>query len=110
MVDGPAIDLTQARDLTSDIGAPDSPGITFLVSGGKISEIAPRVPMGAPHVYRVEIILWSTDGGMLYAVEVISYGDGYVIDPYRLFVEAAKSKPALLQYPKIEHGQYPENR
>jgi hypothetical protein len=100
-VDGPALDLTEIESIGS--ARPDVPPTSFLIrAGGRPVRIAPVVAMDAPRVYRVETILWTTDDGMLYTVEVISYGDGYVIDPYRLFVDVAASEPKRLQYPTIE--------
>jgi len=88
-------------NLALDIARADVPATSFLISGKQVIKIASPLPMGDLNVYRVEIILWATDDGMLYAVEVISYGDGYIADPYRLFVEVAESQPEHLRYPTL---------
>jgi hypothetical protein len=75
MAEGPVLDLTQLD--------------------AHLFEITTDLRMADPKVYCVTVSL-TTHGGMLSAIEVVSFGDGYVVDPYRLFVEAsATASPAL---------------
>ncbi len=55
--------------------------------------------MADPQVYCVIVSLTTDRAGMLSDIEVVSCGDGYVIDPYRLFVDAAATASPALTYP-----------
>jgi hypothetical protein len=85
MAKGPVLDLTQIDR--------------------HLLEITNDLRMADPKMDCVIVSLTTDRAGMLSDIEVVSYGDGYVVDPYRLFVDAAASGSPALTYPDPRNVQ-----
>lgn len=97
MLDGPYIDLTNVHDVTVTL-AP-STGTQFTVTRQGLSkpmQIGTHGPPGS-----VGIILWSNERGFLYAIEIVHYGGGHIVDPYAVCIEADALTPSRVEYPSI---------
>lgn len=63
------------------------------------TELAPYVETSESGRGMIELLLWTNAAGYLEAIEIVTYGDVDLIDPFGFFIEASRTEPPLLSYP-----------
>jgi hypothetical protein len=61
-----------------------------------------RWPPDVVNLSYVDTLLWA-DRGFLASIEVVSVGDGYIVDPCSAFVDAAAAVPPLITFASERH-------
>jgi hypothetical protein len=88
-----------AGPLSPELSMAKGPVLDLAQIDRHLFEITNDLRMADPQACCIMVSLSTDRAGMLSEIEVVTVGDGYVIEPYRLFVDAAATGSPALSYP-----------